>query len=284
MRIVFFGEDAFSVIVLESIVKNGHDVVAVYCPVYDNKIYVRLERFCQLNLIHFDRISDFSDINLIQRLKSFSLDIVVVCHFQKLLNLELIRLPKYGSINLHPSLLPLYRGMSPQHWPIINGDSETGVTVHFIDSGVDTGDIIVQKKLPIAHNTYVFDLQNEMKTIYSTIVIDALKKIESFKSDFIKQSNLVGSYFGRLKKNNCIILENMSVLDAYNLIRGVSFPYFGARLENHIVWRASIMNTDTIVDYEPRNKEFGLVSFGDKKFIKLYDGLLKIEKYELYEK
>ena len=113
MRIVFFGEDAFSVIVLESIIKTGHEVVAVFCPIYNNNIYIRLQSFCERNFIQFDRISDFSDKSLIDKLRSFSIDIIVVCHFQKLLKQELINLPKYGSINLHPSLLPLYRGMSP---------------------------------------------------------------------------------------------------------------------------------------------------------------------------
>ncbi len=284
MRIVFFGEDAFSVIVLESVIKSGHEVVAAYCPIYNNNIYIRLQSFCERNLIHFERISDFNDKSLIEKFRSFSIDVIVVCHFQKILKQELIELPKYGSINLHPSLLPLYRGMSPQHWPIINGDSETGITVHFIDEGVDTGDIIVQKKLSIGQDTYVFDLQNQMKIIYATIVKEALEIIESLKGNYFKQSDLKGSYFGRLRKSNCFIIENMSTKDAYNLIRGVSFPYFGARVENYIVWKASIIDPDRSINYKPQNKKFGLVTSGNDKFIRLYDGMLKIEKSDIYEK
>jgi methionyl-tRNA formyltransferase len=284
MRIVFFGEDAFSVIVLESIIKSGHEVVAAYCPVYDNNIYIRLQNFCEQNLIQFERISDFSDNNFIEKLKSFRLDVVVVCHFQKILKKELIELPKYGSINLHPSLLPLYRGMAPQHWPIINGDSKTGITVHFIDEGVDTGDLIIQKELSIGQDTYVFDLQNQMKIIYATIVKDALGIIESRKGNYLKQSDLKGSYFGRLRKSNCIITKNMSTKDAYNLIRGVSFPYFGARVENHIVWKAKITDCDKSINFTPVDKKFGIVKSGSDKYILLFDGILKIEKSEIYEK
>lgn len=284
MRIVFFGEDAFSVIVLESIINSGHEVVAVYCPVYDNNIYLRLQNFCGLKSINFERISDFKDKRLIEHLRSFSIDVLVVCHFQKILQKELINLPKFGSINLHPSLLPLYRGMAPQHWPIINGDLETGITVHFIDEGVDTGDIIMQKRLSITQDTYVFDLQNQMKIIYSTIVKESLEIIESLKGNYIKQSSLKGSYFGRLKKNDCIIKDNMRTIDVYNLIRGVSFPYFGARIENYIIWKASIIEASNIVFYEPKNKKFGIVTSGNNKFIILHDGMLKIEKSEIYEK
>ena len=284
MRIVFFGEDAFSVIVLESIIKTGYEVVAVFCPIYNNNIYIRLQNFCERNFIQFDRISDFNDKYLIDKLRSFSIDVIVVCHFQKLLKQELINLPKYGSINLHPSLLPLYRGMSPQHWPIINGDSETGITVHFIDEGVDTGDIIIQRKIFIDSDTYVFDLQTQMKKIYANIVIEALGLIQGGKNNYFKQSDLKGSYYGRLKVSDCCIMEHMSTLDAYNLIRGVSFPYFGARVENYIVWKAKIIDIDSSITYLPLNKRFGVVIFGSDKFIKLYDGMLQIEKSEIYEK
>lgn len=64
-----------------------------------------------------------------------------------------------GFINLHPSLLPEYRGMAPQHWPIINGESKTGVTVHYVDEGTDTGDIILQEEIELLPTDYVYDLQ-----------------------------------------------------------------------------------------------------------------------------
>jgi methionyl-tRNA formyltransferase len=284
MRIVFFGEDAFSVIVLDSIIKSGHQVVGAYCPIYNNTIYTRLQGLCERNLISFERISDFTDSHLIERLKTLQIDLIVVCHFQKILKRELIELPMLGSINLHPSLLPLYRGMAPQHWPIINGDSETGITVHFIDDGVDTGDIILQKKISIGEDTYVFDLQNQMKEIYATIVIDAIEIIESKNGKYFKQSDLTGSYYGRLKKSDCTITEEMSIKDAYNLIRGVSFPYFGARVENYIVWKAKIIDYDKSINFVPTDKKFGVVTNGNDKYIRLVDGMLKIEKSEIYEK
>lgn len=284
MRIVFFGEDAFSVIVLESIIKSGHEVIAAYCPIYNNSIYLRLQSFCERNFIHFERLSDFADNNLIAKLKLLSIDVIVVCHFQKILKKELIELPKYGSINLHPSLLPLYRGMAPQHWPIINGDTETGLTVHFIDEGVDTGDIIVQKKLSIGKDTYVFDLQNQMKIVYATIVKESLEIIESRLGKYLKQSDLKGSYYGRLRKSNCIITENMDTIAAYNLIRGVSFPYFGARVENYIIWKAKIIDYDKSTIFGSEEKKFGVVTLGNDKYIRLFDGVLKIEKSEIYEK
>ncbi len=284
MRILFFGEDSFSVIVLDSIVKAGHEVVATFCPIYNNNIFARLQRTCELNRIHFERIKDFNEIAFTERIHAMNVDVAVICHFQKILNRKLFELPKYGSINLHPSLLPQYRGMAPQHWPIINGEQETGITVHFVAEAVDAGDIIIQKKISIENDMYVFDLQNKMKFVYRTIVKDALDIIESRKGSYINQSSLKGSYYGRLKESDCIITEKMNTQDAYNLIRGVSFPYFGARVENYIVWKAQILEADSGVSMIQQNKKFGVVFTGNDKYLRLADGTLKIEKSEIYEK
>ena len=165
MKIIFFGEDAFSAIVLDSLIQAGHTIIGAYCPIYDNNIYSRLEMITNKNAIPFKRIKDFSSDVFLNELISKKPDLIVVCHFQKLINHNVITIPKFGCINLHPSLLPKYRGMSPQHWPIINGDKKTGITVHFIDDGVDTGDIIIQQEMEIKSDETVFQLQNRFKIV-----------------------------------------------------------------------------------------------------------------------
>jgi methionyl-tRNA formyltransferase len=280
MRIAFFGEDAFSLIVLESLVKAGHSIVGVYCPVYSNFIYKRLYNYCDSNSISFNRLIDFKDNKLQETLSNFDLDLIIVCHFQKILAKELFQIPKKGSINLHPSLLPFYRGMSPQHWPIINGDLETGVTVHFIDEGVDTGDIIIQKKLPIQKDIYVYDLQNEMRKIYSTILVEAVDQIQNDTINLVKQSHLNGSYFGRLKLNQCTLKKEMSKFEAYNLVRGVSFPYFGARFDNSIIWKASIVDNNHGLIFDADINFDAIIQHESGSYINFVDGLLKLEQWE----
>ncbi|MFK7049193.1 Methionyl-tRNA formyltransferase [Flavobacterium columnare] len=269
MRIVFFGEDSFSLIVLQSLIREGHEVAGVFCPNYDNSIYIRLEKFCNSNNIIFYRLENFRDDNFLNLIRVINPDLVVVCHFQKLFSKDLIIIPKFGCINLHPSLLPFYRGMSPQHWPIINGDVRTGITVHFIDEGVDTGDIILQEQIDIDGKDTVYDLQNKMKYYYNTIVVDAIKKI-SENSEYIVQKKMKGSYYGRLKISDCQILESFTVTMAYNLIRGVTYPYFGARFRDFIIWKAEIF---TFGSYE--------VSLDlEEKKLYLKDGVLKLLKFE----
>lgn len=240
MRIILCGEDAFSVLALESLINDNHQVLVVFCLKYQNKIYARLKLVCKKHNINFYRIEDINAIenqNIIRKQKP---DLIVVCHFKQVLKKNIIDIPKYGCINLHPSLLPNYRGLSPQHWPIIKGDKETGITVHFINEGIDKGDIIIQHKITIEPDMYVYDLQVKMMSSYKFIIKDAINKItkKSFKPSY--QNTLKGSYYGKLKEVHCNINLKKSYIDAYNLIRGVSFPYFGARLNNYQIWKANL--------------------------------------------
>ena len=277
MNLVVFGEDTFSSIVLESLISNGHNVLGVFCPYYENKIHARLELTCIKFDIPFERIADFNSDSFQSKIISFQIDFIIICHFKKLVSNKIIQIPSKGCINLHPSLLPKYRGMSPQHFPIINGELETGVTVHFVDEGIDTGDIIIQKNIIIDSDDYVSDLQNKMKLIYSSIVVEAIEKIENNSNDFITQKHLTGSYFGKLRKSDCKIDANFTCQEAYNLIRAVSFPYFGARFNDLIIWKAIIVKS-LIFD--------NCISIGDiysdesDTYLKLKDGYLKLIKFE----
>lgn len=281
MNLVVLGEDSFTSIVLESLIRSEYNILGVYCPFYENNIHARLESTCNKYSISFERVNDINSDEFLKTISLFQIDLIVICHFQKLISSKIIHLPKNGCINLHPSLLPNYRGMSPQHFPIIRGESETGISIHFVDEGIDTGDIIIQKKIIINDDDYVSDLQNKMKIIYSTIVVDAIEKIKSGSNDFIIQKHLTGSYFGKLKFSDCIINKNFTCEQAYNLIRAVSFPYFGAHYNNLIIWKAikvSNLHIDT-------NIELGEIFYNENgTFLKLVDGYLKLLKFEINEK
>lgn len=280
MNIIFFGEDSFSNIVLLSLIEAKLNVSLVVSPYYENLIHKRLEKTCVRNKIEYMRVPDLKAISFIEKLKSLTPDLIVIAHFEKLLTNKIIEIPKDGCINLHPSLLPYYRGMSPQHWPIINGDTETGITVHFIDETADTGDIILQRKVTIKPEMYVSDLQSEFQNIYKSIVVDSICLLKQNQFNPIKQSHLSGTYYGKLKKNQCKISLESSCDQTMNLIRGVSKPYFGANLENVIIWRAHLAT------YSESQKittplKLGL-NYSEEigYFLNLKDGVIIIDKYE----
>lgn len=283
LNIVFWGEDSFSNVVLNSLIEAGHNIKMVITPYYENFIYQRLELSCIKNDIPFKRCKNINSKEMYQLLKETKPDLCVISHFERLIKLPLLSVPKMGFINLHPSMLPDYRGMAPQHWPIINGESETGVTVHYVDEGVDTGDIIIQEAIPLYGNEYVSDLQKRWLVIYKRIMVEAIDRI-LVGTKTKKQKDLAGSYYGKLRVEQCQININSDVDQVYNLIRGVSMPYHGAQLGNVIIWRAHKLNEIPQDIFSlPVGAYFNcsFMSKDEKNLLILRNGCLVIDKYQL---
>lgn len=263
-NIVFWGEDAFSNVVLNSLIQAGYNVKLVVSPLYENLIYKRLETTCSKNGIEFIREKPINSKKVYEKVKAYAPDLCVICHFERIIKEPILSVPKYGFINVHPSMLPNYRGMAPQHWPIINGEKEAGITCHYVDEGTDTGNIIVQRIVPLNDDMYVSDLQRIWLKEYTTLVVEAIEHIMN-GAPTIKQKHLKGSYFGKLKDEQCIINPHGTVKEAYNLVRGVSLPYFGAKYKDYRVYRAHIktIDEDTV----------------GKKTIAFKDGILVVDQY-----
>jgi methionyl-tRNA formyltransferase len=158
--------------------------------------------------------------------------------------------------------------MAPQHWPIINREHEAGITVHYVDETADTGNIIVQHRFPIDETIYVSDLQRIWLKYYKTIMVEAINAILEGKPTK-EQKSLNGRYYGKLKKEQCVINKNDSVQDAYSLIRGVSLPYFGAMYDDKIIYRAHIREENESCD--------------EAKVLHFSDGDLVIDSYKMQE-
>ena len=263
-NIVFWGEDAFSNVVLTSLIQAGYNVKMVVTPLYDNLIYKRLEMTCTRNGIEFIREKPINSDKVYEKVKACEPDLCVICHFERLIKEPILSLPKYGFINVHPSLLPYYRGMAPQHWPIINGEKESGITCHYVDEGTDTGNIIVQRIVPLTDDMYVSDLQRVWLKEYTTLVVEAIDRIKRDEPTR-EQRYLEGSYYGKLKEEQCVINPKGTVREAYNLVRGVSLPYYGARFNNKIIYRAHIMKDGEDIR--------------EKSIITFHDGTLVLDQF-----
>ena len=103
MKIIFFGEDSFSNVVLQSLLEAKFDVVFVVSPVYDNLVHKRLEKTCSLNHIEYRRVADLKEQVFMKKLNPLSPDLIVITYFEKLIPKEIINIPRYGCINVHPS-------------------------------------------------------------------------------------------------------------------------------------------------------------------------------------
>ncbi len=179
--------------------------------------------------------------DFINQLKTFNPDLIVVVAF-RMLPKDVWALPKLGTINLHASLLPDYRGAAPINWAIINGENKTGVTTFFIDEQIDTGKIILQKEIPIDFEDNAGTLHDKIMFAGSDLLIETIDLIKSGNVKTIEQNKLIQNTKPKLapkiNKNDCKINWDNEPIKIYNFIRGMS-PFPGA-------WSVLILNNKKI--------------------------------------
>ena len=171
---------------------------------------------------------NLKDQSFIEKIKKFKPDFIIVVAF-RMLPKVIWSIPNLGTINLHASLLPDYRGAAPINWALINGEKYTGVTTFFIDDKIDTGDILLQKKIKINKTDNAEDLHNSLSKIGSLLMYETINKVVNNNIKPIKQgSNKIYKTAYKLNKENVKINWESRPIEIYNKIRGLS-PHPGAR-------------------------------------------------------
>jgi methionyl-tRNA formyltransferase len=166
------------------------------------------------------------DEEFIDNLTQLNADLFVVVAF-RILPRSVYTIPKFGSFNLHGSLLPKYRGAAPIHWAIINGEKETGVTTFFLEDKVDTGNIILQEKLTIEEDDNLGTIHDKMSLLGAEAVLKTVDLIESGNYELQKQDNSLATPAPKISKELGEIDWNKPARQIHNLIRGLS-PFPGA--------------------------------------------------------
>ena len=168
--------------------------------------------------------------HFINQIKKLNLDLIIVVAFKKLPKI-LFNIPTIGTINLHASLLPNYRGAAPINWVIINGEKETGLTTFFINENIDTGDIILQSRISIDENWNAGDLHNKLMEQSNLIMYNTIKVITQGSYTTIKQNTQLNQqlkYAPKITKHDRLIDKsfwtNKTLEEIYNFIRGMSPP------------------------------------------------------------
>jgi len=283
MNVVVFGEDVFTSAVIESLIENGHMVSMIITPDYFNKKDKLLEETAQKHKIEFVKEENINSDKIKNHLIRIKPDLIISAHLRKILHKEIFSQAAKGAINVHPSLLPKYRGLSPQHQAILHGDDESGVTVHYIDADVDTGEIIVQKKFPIDKDDYILHVQTKMLALYKKIVVEAMDLLANPSFKPREQDLTQVSYFGPLKKSDREIDLTKSKQDVYNLIRAVSLPYKGAFYKEYTIWVSEIPGSSKERELQNKYTEAGLYfdEAADEIVIRLKDGFLLSDDFEI---
>ena len=229
MKIVFMGTPDFAVVSLKTLISNKHHVTAIVTVPDKPKgrglkvIASPVKQVALENGIEILQPVSLRDEDFIQRLKPLQADVYIVVAF-RILPREVFNIPKLGTINLHASLLPKYRGAAPINWAIINGETETGVTTILIDEKVDTGNMLLQQKVNISEERTSGQLYDLLAEVGSDVLIKTLDKLAAGKLEVIKQDNTLVTKAPKLDKNLCHVNFNQNAKDVYNLIRGLN-PY-----------------------------------------------------------
>lgn len=230
MRVLLIGRDSFGKDCLKTLLEQGEDLVGVI-TVPDRAGQAKpnpTKEFATEAAIPLLLPSSLKDPKVTDWVKSRLPELIVLAFVTDIIPKAIIDIPKYKAINYHPSLLPRYRGGSAINWAIINGEKETGVTVHYIDAGIDTGDIIIQERVPIYPEDTVASLYFErLYPIGVRMIAETVRMIGEGKAPRIKQDNSQSSYQAVIQEKHVIIDFGRSAQNVHNLIRG-SNPNPGA--------------------------------------------------------
>ena len=218
--------------------------------------------------------------SFIEKIKKYSPDAIVVVAFGQKFSRDLLELPEYGCINLHASLLPKYRGSSPIHQSIINGDNKTGVTTMYMDEKLDNGDIIYKKEIKIEYKDTVGKLHDKLASEGAELLLKTMIDIEKGIAPRKEQNDKKATYAPKIDKSLGKINWNDKTEKIYNLVRGVN-PWPGAYTyyegEKIKIWKVSIVNNDfdkgEIGEIIKSDVDNGII-------VRTADGYLKIDKLQ----
>ncbi len=230
MKLIFMGTPDFAKKHLEALIESEHEVLA--CITQPDKPKGRKKiltappvKECALKYnIPVYQPESLKDGAIQDILEKYNPEIIIVVAYGKILPSYVLEYPKHGCINVHGSLLPKYRGASPVQSALIDGEKETGITVMYMDKGLDTGDMILKKSCPIEINDNQITLFEKLEVLGCTVLLDALYLINEGKALRTKQNDEESSYATMLSSETGLIDWKEPSEKVHNLIRG-TYPW-----------------------------------------------------------
>ncbi|MBE0068321.1 MULTISPECIES: methionyl-tRNA formyltransferase [Thermoanaerobacterium] len=280
MNIVFMGTPEFAVPSLEKLIEFGHNVMLVitqpdkprgrgkkisYSPVKECAIKNNIDVFQPQKLKNNKEVFD--------KLRKLNPDLIVVAAYGKILPEEILQIPRYGCINVHASLLPKYRGAAPINWAVINGEKETGITIMYMEKGLDTGDILLQKSIPILEEDNSETVHDKLAVLGGNALIEAINKMVDGALKPVKQDDSKATYAPILEKSIGLIDWQKSAVEIKNLVRGlrpwpVAYTYYKGNMLK--IWAAEVYS------YEGKEKPGTVITTGSALIVKCGKDALKI--------
>jgi methionyl-tRNA formyltransferase len=227
LRILFMGTPEFAVPSLRILLDHSYEVSGVVTA--PDKPRGRgqqvsstpMKEFALQHSLPIFQPESLKDLKFVSDVQQLSPDLIVIVAF-RILPREIYTIPKHGSLNLHASLLPKYRGAAPINWAIINGEQESGVTTFFLQDKVDTGSVILQARVKIGVDETAGELHDTLSEVGAEIVLQSVRLIELGKAQPHKQNDSLACPAPKIFKNDCRIDWQKSSRHVHNFIRGLS--------------------------------------------------------------
>lgn len=260
MKIVFLGTPDFAIPSLKSIYESKHDLLAVVTVPDKEQGRGRKINFSPVkkfaienNIPVFQPEKLKGNEEFVNQMKELQPDLFVVVAF-RILPKEVFEIPKFGSFNLHASLLPKYRGAAPIQWALINGETETGLTTFKLAEKVDTGNIYLQVKVSIFPEDNFGTLHDRLSELGADVVMKTIDMIESGNYQLLKQDDSLATPAPKITKETCKIDWSQPAEKIHNLVRGLSPEPAAFFIYNEKVIK--VYKTEVVKDFNLKPFEF----------------------------
>lgn len=293
LNILFMGTPDFAKKSLEAIYNSGHNIIGVVTNPDKPKgrgmkmICSPVKEFAiekSLPVLQPENVKNNPEfLTLIEELNP---DMICVVAYGKILPIEILEIPKYGSINVHGSLLPKYRGSAPIQWAVINGEKVTGVTTMYMSEGLDSGDMILKEEVEIGEDETTGELWERLSTIGANLLVETIKQIEDRIAPRIPQGDeftlapMLSKEMSKIDWNKQTNSEIKNLVRGLNPIMGTYTFYENKKLK---IWK---VNKHNFEDFEEKynisncsSKQNGEILLADDKkglFIKTLDGIIEV--------
>jgi methionyl-tRNA formyltransferase len=282
MKIGYFADGPWAHNAFKIINADPRFSIAFICVRYDSGdlVLAELAEKYNIDLLSHKKVSSNE---FLESVKKYQCDIFVSMSFNQIFTRQFINATPFKTINCHAGKLPFYRGRNVLNWVLINGETDFGITVHYVDEGIDTGDIILQKVYPVRDEDDYSTLLSVAKDECATLLYDALVLLKSGNKTVIKQESIdpFGMYCVQRKIGDEIINWNQSSRDIFNFIRAISPPGPSARsiLKGHEIkiHRAKMIDNAHIYKLIPG----AVVGKSDNSImVKTLDSVIELCEYE----
>lgn len=263
LRVLFVGIPDMAYVCLDGLYNAGVKIVGVIGAKKTHNTYYAFKTYAinkGLRYIDYDNLTDESFIN---EIKSLNADVAVVCSFNYKVPKVMLDSVKGGFINVHPALLPDYRGPNPYSSVILNNEEYTGVTLHMMDEEFDTGDIVLQKKIPVLKNETMGTLFNKLNALGLDMLIEALQLFSEGKLTRTKQPTGTFKYASRVETS--VIDFNKSAEEIERFVRALN-PYIISKTYFRGI-PLSVFSADVVEDNTDKNIPCGTIVKIDDEFI-----------------